>query len=218
MRRLVNNICLIVCTLMLPLLCCGCFKDEDYVNKNDERKAHNGDLKYYMSFEIDGEQYEMTELYYFDGITVTTVHMPPAKPYKLIDELLERDNPIFGSTYYQFSSRGYSFFGTQIKGVGFYMRVQSRMNSETKWVPNRRYFFNSDISVSCKYYEGSILPSQPPYGWISFRPLNDEYAFEALFEFDIDTEKGEIIEFRNGKLVSYYRGRDAVRNDKVFAQ
>jgi hypothetical protein len=52
---------------MLPLLCCGCFKDKAKVNEYYECKAHNGELQYYITYEVDDVKYEITKLYHYDG-------------------------------------------------------------------------------------------------------------------------------------------------------
>ena len=215
MKRLVNNICLIVCTLMLPLLCCGCFKDEEIVNKLYEGKAHDGELRFYITFEINGVQYESTLFYRLKQSSSTN------------DMFYNNDYyPLFNDTRFVFASY-YSddvpfVYGTYKQGVFVNLYALSRINTEKKWEPNRKYSFNTDVLISCGNFifftdrKTRSIKRQLPYGWISFRPLNDEYAFEALFEFDIETEDGEIIEFRNGKQVSYYRGPDAVRNGEIF--
>ena len=235
MRKIISIICLTVCTLMLPLLCCGCFKDEEIVNKLYEGKAHDGELQYHITFEIDGEQYVTTKLYYFDGILKSSINkelefqiFPGFYLIEGYDFIPHIVYPIFNGNYFYFpepyaEEKPIYYFGTKDQNVVLSMTALSRIvTDETRWESGRRYLFNTEVTVSCNNslsLNGKRfirIKSQLPYGWISFRPLNDEYAFEALFEFDIETEDGEIIEFRNGKQVSYYRGPQAVRNREIF--
>ena len=207
----------IISILAILFAVCGCFKDKAMVNEYYEGKAHDGELQFYITYEVDDVKYEITKLYHYDGWfiyhgTAESVPRWPDPPYVTSDLF---NIPLKEAIYYR------NYTGENEHFVYFALQAKRTDGTINKWIPKNRYVFNSSeikVSINPLIRDGKYVQINPqcPYGWFSIRPLNEKYAFEALFEFDIETEDGEIIEFRNGKQVSYYRGPLAVRNREIF--
>ena len=100
--------------------------------------------------------------------------------------------------------------------------IQFMIYKDSHWKAGKKYIYNQNeanemyafMSFESNHEIKKLITESV---WIDIEPTDDEYGFEASFEFDAKDPDGVEYKIRNGHVKSEYRYK-ATPNYKVFAE